>query len=70
MGGLSYPLLSDNWPFGQVAMRYGVLRGDSGQCERAIFVVDRQGNVAYVDVHAISEPPPTDAIMAALDKLK
>ncbi len=70
MGGLSYPLLSDNWPFGQVAQRYGVLRGDSGQCERAIFVIDRQGTVRYIDVHAISEPPPTDAIMAALDRLK
>ncbi len=70
MGGLSYPLLSDNWPFGQVAMRYGVLRGESGICERAIFVVDKKGKVAYVDVHDISEQPPTDKIMAALDKLK
>jgi peroxiredoxin len=70
MGGLSYPLLSDNWPFGQVAMRYGVLRGDTGQVERAIFVVDRQGKVAYIDIHASGEQPPTDKIMAALDKLK
>jgi peroxiredoxin len=70
MGGLSYPLLSDNWPFGIVAMKYGVLRGDTGQCERAIFVVDRQGKVAYVDIHDSSEQPPTDKIMAALDRLK
>ena len=70
MGALSYPLLSDHWPHGQVAMQYGVLRGDSGQCERAIFVVDRQGKVAYVDIHDSSEQPPTDKIMAALDRLK
>ena len=70
MGALSYPLLSDHWPHGQVAMQYGVLRGDSGQCERAIFVVDRQGKVAYVDIHASGEQPPTDRFMAALDKLK
>jgi peroxiredoxin len=70
MGGLSYPLLSDNWPFGQAAMKYGVLRGDTGQVERAIFVVDRQGKVAYVDIHDSSEQPPTDKIMAALDRLK
>jgi peroxiredoxin len=70
MGGLSYPLLSDHWPHGQVAALYGVLRGDSGLCERAIFVVDRQGRVAYVDIHDIAEQPPTDKIMAALDKLK
>jgi peroxiredoxin len=70
MGGLSYPLLSDHWPHGYVASLYGVLRGESGICERAIFVVDKRGKVAYVDVHDISEQPPTDRIMAALDKLK
>jgi peroxiredoxin len=70
MGGLSYPLLSDHWPHGHVAAQYGVLRGESGVCERAIFVVDRQGKIAYIDIHNISEQPPTDKIMAALDKLK
>ena len=70
MGGLSYPLLSDFWPFGFVCAQYGVLRGDSGQAERAIFVVDKQGRVAYVDIHDINEQPPTDEIIAALDKLR
>ena len=69
MGGLSYPLLSDSWPYGFTAAQYGILRGD-GLVERAIFVVDRQGKIAYVDVHDISEQPPTDRIMAALDKLR
>ena len=70
MGGLSYPLLSDHWPHGYVCARYAVLRGESGQAERAIFVVDKKGKVTYVDIHDISEQPPTDKIMAALDKLK
>jgi len=70
LGGLSYPLLSDFFPHGRVAMLYDVLRGDSGTCERAIFVVDKQGKVTYVDIHDIGEQPPTDRIMAALDKLK
>ena len=70
MGGLSYPLLSDDWPHGATAMRYGVLRGDTGQMERAIFVVDKRGVISYIDIHASSEQPPTDRIMAALDKLK
>ena len=69
MGGLSYPLLSDNWPYGYVAAHYGVLRG-SGTTERAIFVVDKEGIIRYIDIHAIGEQPPTDKIMAALDKLK
>ena len=70
MGGLSYPLLSDAWPFGYVCAQYGVLRGHSGQAERAIFVVDRRGLVAYVDIHDINEMPPTDKIIAALDRLR
>ena len=70
MGGLSYPLLSDHWPHGQAAAMYGVLRGENGICERAIFVVDKQGKIAYIDIHDIAEQPPTDKIMAALDKLK
>ena len=70
MGGLSYPLLSDHWPHGHVSATYGVLRGDDGHPERAIFVIDRQGKVAYVDIHDIGEQPPTDKIMQALDKLK
>ncbi|MBI3182135.1 MAG: redoxin domain-containing protein [Myxococcales bacterium] len=69
MGGLSYPLLSDNWPYGHVCAQYGVLRG-SGMAERAIFVIDRQGIIRYVDVHDIDEQPPTDKIIEALDRLK
>jgi peroxiredoxin len=69
MGGLSYPLLSDSWPFGYAAAQYGVLRGD-GRTERAIFVVGKDGKIAYIDIHEIGSPPPTDRIMAALDKLR
>ncbi len=69
MGGLSYPLLSDNWPYGYVATQYGVMRG-SGTTERAIFVIDKQGIIRYIDIHSIDEQPPTDKIIAALDKLR
>ncbi len=69
MGTLSYPLLSDNFPYGYVATQYGVLRG-SGTTERAIFVVDKQGIIRYIDIHDIDEQPPTDKIIAALDKLR
>ena len=69
LGGLSFPLLSDFWPHGAVAVRYGVLR-EGGISERAIFVVDKAGIVRYVDVHDIAEQPPTDKIIAALDKLR
>src|SRR5436189_5130341 len=66
MGGLSYPLLSDNWPYGYACVQYGVLRGE-GRAERAIFVLDRQGIVRYIDVHDIAEQPPTYTIMTEMD---
>jgi peroxiredoxin len=69
MGGLSYPLLSDFHPHGYVSGQYGVLRGD-GMSERAIFVIDRTGVIRYIDIHDITQQPPTDKIMEALDKLK
>src|SRR5258705_13920085 len=69
MGGLSYPLLSVRRPYGYVCVQYGVLRGE-GRAERAIFVVDQQGILRYIDIHDIAEQPPTDKIMEALDKLR
>src|SRR2546428_13498458 len=64
MGGLSYPLCSDNWPYGYVAAQYGVLRG-SGTPERAILVVDRQGVIRYIDFHNIAAHPPRDTLIQA-----
>jgi peroxiredoxin len=69
LGGLSYPLLSDFFPHGAAALSYGVLR-PNGITERAIFVVDKQGIIRYIDIHDIGSQPPTDKIMEALDKLK
>jgi len=48
LGGISYPLLSDFYPHGQVARLYGVFRPE-GTSERAIYVIDKQGCIVYVD---------------------
>ncbi len=57
LGGISYPLLSDFWPHGAVARQYGVLLEDVGIAQRAILIVDREGKIAYVDVHKLDEQP-------------
>jgi len=69
MGGLSYPLLSDFFPHGMASFKYNSLR-DAGISERSIFVVDKQGKIAYIDIHDITKQPPTDKIFEALKKLK
>lgn len=68
MGRLWFPILSDFYPHGKVASRYGVLRGD-GMCERALILVDKQGIIRFIDVHDINEQPPIEDLMAALNKL-
>ncbi len=68
LGGISFPLLSDFWPHGAVAKKYGVLRKE-GYTERALFIVDKQGFVRYVDVHAIDEQPDNNVLRAALREI-
>jgi glutaredoxin len=67
-GGITYPLLSDFWPHGEVAQRYGVLRPE-GYSERAIFVIDKRGVVRYVDVHNIDEAPDNEVLFGVLKEL-
>lgn len=65
MGELWFPVLSDFYPHGEVAQKYGVLRSD-GTTERALFIIDKQGLIRYIDVHDINKRPPLDDIIAAL----
>ncbi len=68
LGVENIPLLSDFWPHGQVAQRYGVLR-EQGFNERAIFVVDKKGVVRYIDIHDIDEQPDNEVLLDVLRDL-
>ncbi|ROR03283.1 peroxiredoxin [Desulfosoma caldarium] len=68
MGGLWFPVLSDFWPHGEVASRYGVLRSD-GVSERATFIIDKEGVIRYIDIHDINERPSLESILKELQKL-
>ncbi|MCX5821517.1 MAG: peroxiredoxin [Deltaproteobacteria bacterium] len=69
MGKLWFPVLSDFWPHGAVAKKYGVLRSD-GVTERALFVIDKKGIIRYIDVHDINQRPSLEVLMGELEKLK
>jgi glutaredoxin len=43
---------------------------DDGRSERALFVVDREGIVRYVDVHDIDEQPDNEEIFKVLRQLE
>jgi len=69
MGNLWFPVLSDFWPHGAVAKKYGVLRAD-GMAERVLFVIDKKGIIRYIDVHDINQRPSLEVLMGELEKLK
>ncbi len=68
LGGIQYPLLSDFWPHGAVAEKYGVLR-DGGISERAIFVIDRHGVIRYIDIHDIGQQPDNEELRRVLREI-
>ena len=69
MGKLWFDVLSDFWPHGAAAAKFGVLRSD-GIAERALFVIDKKGFVRYVDVHNINQRPLLEDLVRELEKLK
>ena len=68
MGKLWFPVLSDFWPHGAVAEKYGVLRSD-GVTERALFLIDKEGIIRYIDVHDINERPRLEVLAQEMEKL-
>ena len=63
---LWFPVLSDFYPHGAVASKYGVLRSE-GVTERALFVIDKKGIIRYIDVHDINQRPPLEELAKALE---
>ena len=47
MGGVTYPLLADFHPKGEMAQKYGLYIADKGITDRATVIVDKSGVVRY-----------------------
>lgn len=66
---LHFPLLADFEPKGEVARKYHAYRTNEGVCERALFVLDRQGTIAWSYCSPIAVNPGADGILDALEQL-
>jgi peroxiredoxin len=67
--GLTFPLLADFHPKGEVAKKYGVYLEERGHNGRALVMVDPEGNVSWS--HASPSPleiPGANLIFDALDQ--
>jgi peroxiredoxin len=66
---LHFPLLADFEPKGAVAKAYGAYRQDEGVAERALFVINENGLVAWSYCSPIAVNPGADGILDALDRM-
>ena len=63
--GVNFPILSDFYPQGATAKNYGVLIEPRGVANRVVFVVGKDGRVAWVQPSVkISEVPDYDPVMS------
>ena len=53
---LTFPLLSDFWPHGEVAQAYGVFNARRGCADRSTFIVDRAGELRWMVHNAMPDP--------------
>lgn len=67
---LKMSLLSDFEPKGEVAKKYGAYREKDGFCERAIFVIDKDGVVRWNYLSPLGENPGADGILKALKEIE
>ena len=66
---LHFPLLADFEPKGAVAQMYGAYRSADGFCERALFVIDKSGIIAWSYLSPVAVNPGADGILQALEDL-
>jgi len=67
-GDLNFPLLSDFWPHGEVAAKYGLL-SEHGYAKRGIFAIDKKGIIRYVDIHDIAQVPDNREVLNVLREI-
>ena len=53
--GYKFPLLSDFWPHGATAQKYGVFNAERGLALRGTFIIDKQGIMRWSVVNSPAE---------------
>ena len=72
VGQVEVPLCSDFYPHAEVTRKFDVLREGApvaGISERAVFVVDKAGKIAFAKVYPIDQVPEIEEVLRALRKL-
>lgn len=67
---LHFPLLADFEPKGEVAQLYQVYDENTGECERALYVIDEDGIIRWNYLSPKGINPGADGILDALDEIE
>lgn len=73
LGGVGFPLATDRWPYARTAEAYGIFPPSKHNIafinDRAVFIVDRKGKIAWFKVYELKQAPDNVEILDALRKL-
>ncbi|MCS3531672.1 redoxin domain-containing protein [Chryseobacterium sp. JUb7] len=67
---LHFPLLADFEPKGNTAIKYGVYNTEEGECNRALFVINKDGIIEWSYLSPMAINPGADGILEILETLK
>jgi len=73
IGPVEVPLCSDFYAHAEVTRKFGILREGppvAGISERAAFIVDKNGKIAFAKVYGISQLPDIEELLTALRGLQ
>ncbi len=68
LGGIMNPLLSDFYPQGEIAKKYGILT-DLGFSDRAVFIINKEGYISYSNIVGIKNVMNIELVFSELSKL-
>ena len=69
LGGLSFDLLADFHPKGEVCRAYGTWREEGGFSNRDVFIINKEGKIVYIDRHELLDVPKNEELFAVLESL-
>src|SRR5258708_14802523 len=73
IGTIDFPMCSDFYPHAEVSEKYGILRDAPpvpGISERAAFIVDKNGKIAYAQLYPLDQTPDQSELLTALRNLE
>lgn len=66
---LHFPLLADFEPKGEVARLYEAYNDKTGECHRALYVLDEKGIIRWSHLSPVGINPGADGILNALEEI-